>query len=84
MTNVPLFYMALGLNDFDAEKSITRAVEGGALEMDFPASKSLRPRHVNSRYINSYYFLFFRRFSQVRQLPGDFLYAFSRSKSLLL
>jgi hypothetical protein len=34
--------MELGLNDFDAEKSITRAVErgGGALEMDFSASKS--------------------------------------------
>jgi hypothetical protein len=35
--------MELGLNDFDAKKSITQAVEGGALEMDFPASKSLRP-----------------------------------------
>ncbi len=27
-------YMALGLNDFDASKSITRAIRGGALVMD--------------------------------------------------
>ncbi len=24
--NVPVFYMALGLNDFDEDKSITRAI----------------------------------------------------------
>jgi ribosomal protein S26 len=26
-----------------------------ALEMDLPASKSLSSRHINNRYINSYY-----------------------------
>ncbi len=29
ITNVTVFYMALGLNDFDAGKSITRAIERG-------------------------------------------------------
>ncbi len=86
ISNVPLFYMELGLNDFDAEKSITRAVErgGGPLKWIFLHQNHNDPRQVNSRYINSYYLHVFRKFSQVRQLPGDFLYAFSGSKSLLL
>ncbi len=29
ITNVPAFYMALGLNDFDGGKSITRAIGRG-------------------------------------------------------
>jgi hypothetical protein len=37
VTNVPVFYVALGLNDFDGGKSITRAIaRGGALVMDLP------------------------------------------------
>ncbi len=59
------FYMALGLNDFDAGKSITRAIGNGgwaqksldfqgpplpmALEVNFPASKSLRPAPYNQQ-----------------------------------
>ncbi len=39
ITKVPVFYMALGLNDFDVGKSITRAITSHA---------------INNRYINSY------------------------------
>jgi hypothetical protein len=38
------FYMALGVNDLDAGKLITRAIgRSGPLTLDFPASKSIRP-----------------------------------------
>ncbi len=40
ITNVPVFYMALGLNDFDAVKSV--------------AHKSLHQLYINNWYINSY------------------------------
>jgi hypothetical protein len=35
--------MALGLNDFDAGKSITQATPSNGPLTDLPASKSLRP-----------------------------------------
>ncbi len=39
VTNVPVYYMALGLNDFDGGKSITRVM---ALVMDLPASRAIK------------------------------------------
>jgi hypothetical protein len=55
--------MALGPNDFDGGKSITRAIGRGGIfrahtfqwpfVMDIPAPKSLRPAPYKNRYINS-------------------------------
>ncbi len=46
ITNVPLFYMALGLKDFDAEKSITRAVEGGGVVLKRTCPHQIITTHV--------------------------------------
>jgi hypothetical protein len=46
ITNVP-FYMALGLSDFDAGKSITRAIgRGGTLVMDVARIKIITSRAI--------------------------------------
>jgi hypothetical protein len=51
ITNVPVFYIALGLHDFDAGKSITQAI-GRGCALVTPASKSLRPaqHHINNKH----------------------------------
>jgi hypothetical protein len=52
--NVPVFYMALGFNDFDAGKSITRAHPFQWLsKWIFLHQNPYVPRHINIRYINS-------------------------------
>ncbi len=50
ITNVPVFLYGAGHMDFDAGKSISRA-----LVMDFPHPSEYVPPHINNRYINSYY-----------------------------
>jgi hypothetical protein len=51
-------YMALGINDFDAEKSITRALgRGGPSKFIFLHQNPYVLRHINNRYINSYFAL---------------------------
>ncbi len=57
ITNAPVFYMALGFNDFDEGKSITLAIgRVGLSKWIFPHQNHYVPRHINNRYINSYSF----------------------------
>ncbi len=54
ITNVPVFYLALGPNDFDVGKSISQAKgRGGNSKWISPHQNHLILRHVNNRYINS-------------------------------
>ncbi len=63
----PCFYMALGLNDFDGGKSVTRAIGGVGPENlffgpkwpnnGFSPQNHYVPCHINNRYINSYFLL---------------------------
>jgi hypothetical protein len=53
ITDVPVFYMVFGLNDFDWDKSITWAIEWPSKWIG-PYKYHYVPRHINNRYTNCY------------------------------
>ncbi len=55
ITNVPVSYMVLGLNDFDAGKSIAHSIgRGGPCNECCPHQNHYVPHRINNRYIKSY------------------------------
>ncbi len=94
-----LFYMELGLNDFDESKSIIRAIGRGRpwksrlfWALKWPRAKRVPkhqnhfvPPHINNRYINSYILLLkFERRTERTTTPNTCWWAALSVKSFLL